>query len=295
MMESSQENQETQSPKAGAMMRAARIAAHCDVARIAAELRISQAAFETLESGQYDRLPGDPYVRALLGSVARILHLDPLKLVAAYNEDIGSGVFIPPVTPYKDLSQTHVVAHKKYFVLILAGLLVVFLVILGKINTSHKTGPGESAERNDSLVEVTPSVDTQPESRSLRPDNSPDTLVTAIKLPVAAPVPVKDSVKPAVPEIETPVAPAVIPPVVVKTGPVLITPLVDSVQLVVKRSGKSDSILVLRLGSPLEFVPNDTLFMTADRIKCLEISVGGRTVIPKKKSFRIAGGHFTYL
>ena len=98
-MENPPENTEAQPPRAGGMIRQARIQAGLEGARIAADLRISLAAYETLEAGQYDRLPGDPYVRALLGSVGRLLHLDPLKLVAAYNADIGSASAVPPVCP----------------------------------------------------------------------------------------------------------------------------------------------------------------------------------------------------
>lgn len=116
-------------PKAGALIREARIAAGIEAADLCASLRISPAALQALESGQYSRLPGEPYVRALLGSIARHLGLDAQKLLQIYSLETGTTPAEPSVAPYQDVSQVHVLAHRKLFIGLLAVLLLALLVI----------------------------------------------------------------------------------------------------------------------------------------------------------------------
>jgi cytoskeletal protein RodZ len=67
--------------KVGQILKQARNSAHIEVNKICADLRISPQALEALEQGNYHLLPGDPYIRALLGSMSRYLGLDPAGIV----------------------------------------------------------------------------------------------------------------------------------------------------------------------------------------------------------------------
>ena len=122
---------------AGQKVRQAREALGIPAAKLCADLRISPAALEALEAGDYGKLAGAPYVRATLVSLSRPLRLDSKELLQAYAEETGSGqATSAPVSPYKDDSGTHARAHKQIFILLLAVLLFVLLLIMGKVNTS---------------------------------------------------------------------------------------------------------------------------------------------------------------
>ncbi len=261
-MEDGAEKQAPESSKAGAMVRAARLAAGVDAAKIGADLRISTAALEALESCRYDRLPGDPYVRALLGSVGRYLRLDVQKLVQAYNSEMGAPS-TAPVTPYKDLSQTHVLAHRQIFILILAVLLFALLLLLARLNSGGTSAPTVG--------------DTLPESRSLRPEIPADT--AAKPAPIARP----DTVRPT--EAAAPAK---------EINRVVVKPLIDSVWIRVLRAGKPESKQLLVLGKQMEVTHPDTIALILSRKKSVELTFGDTTLIPAQKRFRILGGAITY-
>jgi len=144
-----------------------------DVNKICADLRISPQALEALEQGNYHLLPGDPYIRALLGSLGRHLGLDAQALVQKYNREIGAVHAAPSIAPYKDRTSTHVSSHKQIFIVIFAVLIVVLIVIINQLKKNEPSAaglgpaPGTASGASDSL---TPQQDSLV-SKSLAPDS----------------------------------------------------------------------------------------------------------------------------
>src|SRR3954467_2223621 len=83
----------------GEILHQARLASHIEVNKICADLRISPQALEAIEQGNYHLLPGDPYVRALLGSMSRYLNADSGAIIRGYNKEIGATQAAPSVAP----------------------------------------------------------------------------------------------------------------------------------------------------------------------------------------------------
>ncbi|MBW8888674.1 MAG: helix-turn-helix domain-containing protein [Fibrobacteres bacterium] len=173
MSEESNANGTQDGENVGAILRKARIESDMDVNKICADLRISPQALEALEQGNYHFLPGDPYIRALLGSLGRYLGLDALALVQKYNREIGAVHAAPSIAPYKDRTSTHVSSHKQIFIVIFAVLIVVLIVIINQLKKSEPSAtgmgpaPGAVAGASDSL---TPQQDSLI-SKSLAPDS----------------------------------------------------------------------------------------------------------------------------
>jgi cytoskeleton protein RodZ len=173
MSEESNANGTQDGENVGAILRKARIESDMDVNKICADLRISPQALEALEQGNYHLLPGDPYIRALLGSIGRYLGLDAAALVQKYNREIGAVHAAPSIAPYKDRTSTHVSSHKQIFIVIFAVLIVVLIVIINQLKKSEPSAaglgpaPGAASGASDSL---TPQQDSLV-SKSLAPDS----------------------------------------------------------------------------------------------------------------------------
>ena len=182
-MEESSENTDKVPLTAGTLIRKTRLAAGVEAADLCSSLRISLAALEAVEAGQYQRLPGEPYVRALLGSIARFLGMDPQKLLNAYYYEIGAAASQSSAVPYQDVSQTHAVAHRKLFIALLAALLIALLFILAKVNSSSgKNQTVENAARRDTLIMAAPPpAESLAFIAALRPDSTIITTASAAK------------------------------------------------------------------------------------------------------------------
>jgi len=173
MSEESNSNGAQDGESVGAILRKARIESDTDVNKICADLRISPQALEAVEQGNYHLLPGDPYIRALLGSLGRYLGLDAPALVQRYNREIGAVHAAPSIAPYKDRTSTHVSSHKQIFIVIFAVLIVVLIVIINQLKKSEPASagpgavPGASAGASDSLTAQQDSLI----SKSLAPDS----------------------------------------------------------------------------------------------------------------------------
>jgi cytoskeletal protein RodZ len=216
MSEESNANGAQDGENVGAVLRKARIEADVDVNKICADLRISPQALEALEQGNYHLLPGDPYIRALLGSLGRYLGLDSQALVQRYNREIGAVHAAPSVAPYKDRTSTHASSHKQIFIVIFAVLIVVLIVIINQLKKSEPVAaglgpaPGAASGPSDSM----PNAPDTAVSRSLAPDSgasrsSPDS--GEIRGSAAAPKAGHEAAKPAAPgapHAATPGAPA---------------------------------------------------------------------------------------
>ncbi|MDB5047303.1 MAG: hypothetical protein JWO30_374 [Fibrobacteres bacterium] len=308
----------------GKILREARAAANIDVNKICSDLRIAPQALEALEQGNYHLLPGDPYIRALLGSLGRYLGLDPTALVQGYNKEIGAVHAAPSIAPYKDRTQTHTATHKQIFIGIFAVLFIVLFLLFRKLGMDDSDAgkaapPLAGTSTSDTLA---PAQDTLLESKSLAPDSSlakasPDSGETH-GLGGA-----KGGLKPVLPPAVKPVAPgtasapagsasvtpgtASVPPVAPVPGTVavpgaasaaidsshlimaVIKPLIDSVGVKVMRFGKEDFATVLRLGKQMQVSHTDTITVMISKRKAVEVTIAGKSVIPDKKRFKIYG------
>ncbi len=279
-LENSEKNETPPLVRAGSLLKAARMAAGMDPNKLGSDLRISIHALEALENNEYDRLPGDPYVRALLGTLARRLGLDPLEVMRHYNAEIGALNTAPPVAPYKDLSETHILAHKQIFILILAVLLFTLVLVLLKFNKSTENSVVEESQPLDSLQKTETFTDTLPEMGSLQPDSIVSVDSTPIQAEAITLPPTGESKS-----LPTPIK---------EPHRLVLKPLLDSVWLRVLRSGKPESRQLLLLGNQMEITHSDTIAFILDKKKSVEISWGDTTKIPTKRKFRIIGNILTY-
>lgn len=166
---------------AGGMLREARLAAGLDAVRLASDLRISSQALEALETSQYHLLPGDPYVRALLSSLARQLHLDPQKVVQTYIQEMGLAPVQGQVAPYQDKGESLTSSHRQILIGLMVLLLVGFVLVLRQLNRPNAQEPEASPAAGPVLATDTLAAlaaDSLPVSRSLAPDTSRDSIAS---------------------------------------------------------------------------------------------------------------------
>ncbi len=266
-------NEPASSPKPGAgrMIREAREALGIPLAKVSADLRISPATLEALEAGDYGKLAGAPYVRAMLVSLSRHLRLDSREVLQAFAEETGSAQSsaAPVVSPYKDDSGTHARAHKQIFILILAVLLFVLLLIMGKVNTSSPDPePAPVPAETDTLLKIDPLPDTLPA------DGASDTVDT-----VAAAV-LPNSAEDDEPEV--------------RETRVRILGLNDSVWLRVLPAGDREVSMYLRRNRPQEFVHADAITFITRQGGTVRVFLGDSSVVPDKRRFKVDGEQIDY-
>jgi cytoskeletal protein RodZ len=295
----------------GRTLREARQAANIDANKLCSDLRLTTQTLEALEQGNYHLLPGDPYIRALLGSIGRYLNLDPILLIQSYNKEIGAAHAVPAtVAPYKDRTKTHTATHKQIFIGIFAVLFIILFLLFRKLNVDEgdpsKTIPPPATGAADSLAPA--AQDTLLESKSLAPDTSltkasPDSgesRGTAPRLPAPKPaLPPVPGAAPAPAGTTAPGATTAVPAPAVSSAaaPIdsshltlaVVKPLIDSVGVKVLRSGKDDFSTLLRLGKQMQVSHTDTIVILISKRKAVEVTLGGKTVIPEKKRFKIYG------
>ena len=158
--------------KVGQILQQARMTAHIEVNKICADLRISPNALEAIEQGNYHLLPGDPYIRALLGSMSRYLGLDPAGVVKEYNKEIGAATPEPVAVPYTDKASTYSTAHKQIFVAIVGVLFLVLFLLIGRLNRGESELPPPPVAGPAPTESVAVPGDSTPESKALAPDSS---------------------------------------------------------------------------------------------------------------------------
>src|SRR3954470_18593703 len=171
MSEESNANGTQDTENVGAILRKARIGSDMDVNKICTDLRISPQSLEALEQGNYHLLSGDPYIRALLGSLARYLNLDPQAMVKLYNQEIGAVHPAPSIAPYKDKAHTYTAAHKQIFVAIVLALFVVLFLLISKLNKGEGSKVAPVLNPSAATDSLAIPQDTGVESKSLVPDS----------------------------------------------------------------------------------------------------------------------------
>lgn len=296
------EDSENGETKVGQTLQRARLSAHIETNKICADLRISSQALEALEQGNYHLLPGDPYIRALLGSMSRYLGLDPAAIVKAYNREIGATPQAPSIAPYTDKATKYSNSHKQIFVVIVLALFVVLFLLIGKLNRGENVPTLPAAGAMAPVDSIAIPGDSATESKYLAPDSlvgAAESLKDPTKAkppigtaPPAGTVPAAPATSPAVPALP-PGAQGPLP-----AGPqsdtagmniAVIKPLVDSVGVRVVRSGKEDFATLLRFGKQMQVSHPDTIIVYTSKRGTVEVTVGGHTVTPGRKRFKIYG------
>lgn len=261
----------------GQVLQQARVAAHIEVNKICADLRISSQALEAIEQGNYHLLPGDPYVRALLGSMSRYLNVDSQAIVRGYNKEIGATQAATPVAPYNQENvETHKTAHKQIYVAIVIALFVGLFFIIGRLNKAEETPGSSPAGSAPSENLAAPAPDTSLESKSLVPDTALGRRDTARDTARARPAPASAPSGAAIGEPDT-----------AGLNNAVLKPLEDSVGVRVTRYGKEDVAVLLRLGKQIAVSHTDTITVFTTKRRTVEVTTGPTTVVPDRKRFKI--------
>jgi cytoskeletal protein RodZ len=266
---------------AGQRVREAREKAGLSLAKLASDLRISATTLEALEAGQYDKLAGAPYVRATLVSLARPLRLDAKDLLKAYADEIG-GQEAPSIqiSPYKDDSGTHAKAHKQIFILLLAVLLFILLLIMGKVNTSSPDSePAAPAADTDTLLNIDPVMDSDSLSMPL-PDSA-----DADSLPDGGDPRDTSAASPGSREAAE---------IAARETRVRVVALTDSVWLRILPAGDPERSLFLRRNKPLELKHDDAITFITRRGGTVRLFVKDSSLVPTERRFKVDGNQIAY-
>lgn len=257
---------------AGALIREAREAAGIPAAKVCSDLRISPATLEALEAGEYDKLAGAPYVRAMLVSLSRHLRLDSARILKAYADEVGDKPDeIVQVSPYKDDSGTHAKAHKQIFILILAVLLFILLLIMGKVNTAAPgPEPEPAAAPADTLLNLDPGYESDPLLvDTVSTDSLPAAADTAT---TAAAAPMDEE-----PEEETP------------ETRVTLEAVLDSVWIRILPAGEREISMYLYRGKPVDYNHADAVTFITRQGRTVRVTVGDRSFVPPRRRFKVDG------
>lgn len=274
------ENGET---KVGRILQQARLSGHIDVNKICTELRISPQALEALEQGNYHLLPGDPYIRALLGSLSRYLGIDPTAIIKVYNKEIGAVAATPSISPYKDKAHTYKTAHKQIFIIIVIALFIVLFFLIGKLNKGEFVPAAPPDPASAAAEGPRAPDDTSTESRALAPDSAETAALRKDSDRNGGNLQVPDSLA----SQRAHPAPAAVDSSAMNSA--VIKPLIDSVWIKVQRSGREDFITLLRLGKQVQVTHQDTIVVISGKRQAVEVTLGSETVIPTRKRFKIYG------
>lgn len=95
------ENQELRvnDPAPRSVLAVARVAQDLSVAEVARQLKLSERQVEALEAGAFDKLPGPVFVRGFIRNYARLLKLDPDRVLNSVKPDLpapAAGAEAPP-------------------------------------------------------------------------------------------------------------------------------------------------------------------------------------------------------
>lgn len=142
-----------------------RAALGIDIKEVERAIKIRARHIELLESGEYDKLPPDVYVRGFLNNYANFLKLDPTKVIKVYLKERGlkdtvKKINKPSAAPVKKLKNHKVVITPKHIIITAAtaGALAVVAYIGWQV--SILAAPPK-------LEIVTPGDNTKVEAESL--------------------------------------------------------------------------------------------------------------------------------
>lgn len=251
------------------MIREARERAGISVAKVCADLRLSEATLKAIENGEYARLAGAPYVRATLVSLSRYLRIDTRAVLDAYMAEAGQKPEeTVRISPYKDDSGTHAKAHKQIFILLLVVLLFILLLIMGKVGSSSPETEAEApAPAADTLLNLDPLGE---DSLSLPDSSAPAGSIPGDTVAVA---PGTDE-----PEEEDETLTRV-----------SLRALSDSVWVRILPAGAREVSDYVRANRSMEVSHDDAITFITRQGRTLRVTVGDSSVVPRGRRFVVRG------
>jgi cytoskeleton protein RodZ len=122
--------------------------------------KIRGKLLESLEKGEYERLPNPGYVRGYITSYARYLELDTVPLLAMYRSETGAGVYheiVPPGEAVRPRNEQHDVPWR-----VGVAVVVILAVLSFGIWATLKLhrGPESPPPISSSATDVTTSTDS---------------------------------------------------------------------------------------------------------------------------------------
>ena len=232
-----QESLESVMPRAnpGDSLRDGREARGLSVAEAAVQLNLSVARLQQLEAGEFDKLPGHTFARGYVRSYARLLGLDPNRIVLEFDQFTGTDAAGSEVHALGQIEQPVRVAHS--LLRLLSFVLLLAFAGLGFYWWQERsTAPSDSlgqapvhieVEGADGRLQLHPLTELEDEallaadvdplpidSQALPVDAQPVAPPAGNNAPAASPQAPAPAVapapaQPAVPEVADPAAPAV--------------------------------------------------------------------------------------
>jgi len=123
-------------PSLGSILRNARINLGLSVLDVAGQIKFAPRQIEALEADDFQHLPEMPFVRGFVRSYAKILKLDPQKLLStlALTQSVQSSSELTPTSVNVPFPDKHVMHRQNLIWLGLALLVAVLVVVLAKKN-----------------------------------------------------------------------------------------------------------------------------------------------------------------
>jgi cytoskeleton protein RodZ len=116
----------------GEFLRRERELRHISLDDVAERTKISRRYLEAIEEGQYDRLPGETFVRGFIRSYAQFVGLDPEDTLLLYNH-ARVVQEVPPLRTERTSPTRHSWNERSLVWLLLVGIVVVGAVLLGVV------------------------------------------------------------------------------------------------------------------------------------------------------------------
>lgn len=88
MSEAEYQEPQDNAPAPRSVLAVARVAQNLTIADVARQLRLSERQVEALEAGDFDRLPGPVFVRGFMRNYARLLKLDPDRVLSSIQSEL---------------------------------------------------------------------------------------------------------------------------------------------------------------------------------------------------------------
>ena len=182
----------------GELLKSERINLNLSIQDVASALKLSSKIINAIEAGNTSSLPSKTFVRGFVKSYAQLLKLDADVVLRQFLEEMGSTNPLPKIPPPKPLpSENNIKAarpalkltaqnysvkasslqttnlkggeNKKniFFMLLIAGMLIVVLVVSNKIVDTFSPDPVASAPiAENSPSEAAPAIENEPVSHS---------------------------------------------------------------------------------------------------------------------------------
>jgi cytoskeleton protein RodZ len=216
-------------PSAGAMLRSAREAMGLSLDAVAQQLKLAPRQVTALEDGDFARLPGRTFVRGFLRNYARLVRVDPDRVLSALAEGDASSLDAPALQPTAPtMGELPATDRPRAGWTRWAIPLTLVAVIAAAAVYEFSRGRGE-APRMPAITSGIPAPADGP-----APAPAPAAGEAALPNPIAAPVPTEatDAKEPVAAAGGTPAAAAVEPAAPAAEAPATPPPLVGEATLV---------------------------------------------------------------